>query len=802
MSDLFHFPTRKVVFTAVVFWFVLFCANPFLYAETFSVPQTTQVTLAWDANDPVPDGYTVYQRTEGQVYDYSQTVVSSSETTATVFNLDYDTTYYFVVRAFVGADESGDSNEVSFRSESAPAATYTITALPGANGTLSPSGSVSVPESEDQSFSMTPDAHYYVSDVLVDGVSVSAVSSYTFNAVTADHTISAVFSPELYTIYATAGANGSISPAAGSFVAYGADSIYTITADAGYVIADVVVDGVSMGPVSAYTFVAVSSNHTINALFSPIPENYTIMSSAGIGGAISPAGTFSAEEGSNQAYVIAADSGYAISDVTVDGLSVGPVWSYIFSDLDADHTIRAVFEKTTHTITASAGVGGTISPSGPVAVTTGSDQRFTLSASDGYQVNDLLVDGTSQGTLDSYTFTNVNGDHTIEARFSIANQAPEADAGPDQTVSGQKLVTLIGANSMDSDDGIAAFDWRQLTGPAVDLADPTADQTTFMAPAVDANGVSLEFELTVTDYSGASVKDSCIVNVTTVNHTPVADAGMDQVVEVLDAVVLDGSFSSDSDNDMLSFQWRQTGAGPAVNLVNADTATPAFTAPDVNAGGVSLTFALTVTDARGLKATDTCMVTIRTINVEPVADVRGDQAVRSGDEIVLDGSASTDSDGTIVKYRWKQTHGSPVQLADASAVVTTFIAPQPATENEVLVFELTVADDHALQSMDTCQAAVSPAADTTAPEIQLVDPASTNIKVKTNVISISGTAWDDDQVAQVRWADDMGRSGLAQGTTTWEIDNYELLSRKTTLTITAADAAGNESAVTMRIFAR
>jgi hypothetical protein len=113
-----------------------------------------------------------------------------------------------------------------------------------------------------------------------------------------------------------------------------------------------------------------------------------------------------------------------------------------------------------------------------------------------------------------------------------------------------------------------------------------------------------------------------------------------------------------------------------------------------------------------------------------------------------------------------------------------------------------VTDDQALQSMDACQEAVSPAIDTTAPVIQLIDPAGTNIKVKTNVISIAGSASDDGEVVRVDWADDTGRSGTAQGTTAWLIDHLDLVSRKTTLTITATDAGGNEGSVTIRIFVR
>jgi len=73
-----------------------------------------QVTLQWDANDPSPGGYRLYQRTSGQSYDYSSPVWSGTITTATLDGLLEGTTYHYVVRAYSGGDESGDSNEVQF----------------------------------------------------------------------------------------------------------------------------------------------------------------------------------------------------------------------------------------------------------------------------------------------------------------------------------------------------------------------------------------------------------------------------------------------------------------------------------------------------------------------------------------------------------------------------------------------------------------------------------------------------------------------------------------------------------------
>jgi hypothetical protein len=159
-----------------------------------------QVTLAWDANEPTPDGYCVYQREVGQTYDYNHPVwpadggANHAETTCVIEGLKAGTTYYFVVRAHVGTDESGDSNEVTYQPEAPAPTIYTITASAGSHGTISPSGSISVSSGAGQSFSFAPNSGYKVAAVTVDGQSVGAVSSYTFSKVTQNHSISVSFS--------------------------------------------------------------------------------------------------------------------------------------------------------------------------------------------------------------------------------------------------------------------------------------------------------------------------------------------------------------------------------------------------------------------------------------------------------------------------------------------------------------------------------------------------------------------------------------------------------------------------------
>jgi hypothetical protein len=122
--------------------------------------------------------------------------------------------------------------------------------------------------------------------------------------------------------------------------------------------------------------------------------------------------------GAEQAFAISANACYSIADVVVDGSSVGAVSGYTFTNVTADHTISASFALINYTIAASAGTGGSISPSGNVSVGCGSDQAFSISAAACYHILDVTVDGGSVGAVSGYTFTNVQANHTIAASFA------------------------------------------------------------------------------------------------------------------------------------------------------------------------------------------------------------------------------------------------------------------------------------------------------------------------------------------------------------------------------------------------
>jgi hypothetical protein len=299
--------------------------------------------------------------------------------------------------------------------------TVTITASAGTGGSISPSGSLTVPPGGNASFIIAPDPGYLLLSVIVDGANRGAVSNYTFTNVTANHTIAAHFKPVTYTITATAEANGAISSPGVNTVNPGGSMTFTITPDAGYHVADALVDGLSVGAMTSYTITKVTANHTITITFA---ENawFIIDSSSGSNGTISPSGRGSVLGGTNQRFTITPAAGYRVADLLVDGSSVGSLTSYTFYNVQAVHAISASFTQDVYTIIASVTnwddsftVYGDITPKGMITVNRGDSRTYTITPNAGYMVYSVLVDGVQKGGITSYTFSDISANHTIDA---------------------------------------------------------------------------------------------------------------------------------------------------------------------------------------------------------------------------------------------------------------------------------------------------------------------------------------------------------------------------------------------------
>ena len=180
-------------------------------------------------------------------------------------------------------------------------------------------------------------------------------------------------------------------------------------------VADVQVDGASVGVVTSYTFSDVRADHDIVATFSSVP-NYTlaVTLAAGVGGRPSAIASYPQGTLVDYAYSLT-DPCYQDLVVTLDGAPAPAEGSVL---MNAGHELAVSASPTSFSIDASAGGGGTISPDGRTGVPCGGSQAYAITPQTLHRIADVKVDGTSAGTPSTYTFSDVRSSHTIAATFA------------------------------------------------------------------------------------------------------------------------------------------------------------------------------------------------------------------------------------------------------------------------------------------------------------------------------------------------------------------------------------------------
>ncbi len=328
-------------------------------------------------------------------------------------------------------------------------------------------------------------------------------------------------------------------------------------------------------------------------------------------------------------------------------------------------------------------------------------------------VASTTVSGLTQGTYIFKLTVTDNSNGTGSSLDTIivkgaANLPPYSNAGADQTITlPVSTVTVDGSASKDQDNGglISSFAWSQSSGPSTGtIATATKASTTI-------SGLQLGtyvFKLVVTDASGATDTDSLKVTVkAAANLPPISNAGADQTITLpVNSVNVDGSASKDQDNGGLisSYAWSQA-SGPSSATIGA--ATKATTTISALVQGTYI-FKLKVTDASGATATDSLIITVKmAANVPPVANAGTSKSITLPVNTVnLDGSLSTDADGTIASYSWVQISGpstsSIANATSAKTAVNNLIAGQ-------YTFELTVKDNAGASSKAQVKITVSSA---------------------------------------------------------------------------------------------
>jgi len=335
-------------------------------------------------------------------------------------------------------------------------------------------------------------------------------------------------------------------------------------------------------------------------------------------------------------------------------------------------------------------------------------------------------------------------------------QLPVANAGADQQVEPGALVTLSGAASSDPEDRPLSYVWSQVSGPSVSLSSSSVVAPTFTAPSGPA---TLTFSLVVRAGSQSSVADTVTVGVA----APAPSKGSVNVASAADVTassqnVAEGQSASKAVDNIVSGypadasaewstvkgkagSWIQLSWASAQTLervvfydrpneadrVTSGTLTfsdgssvdvgalpddgTALVVPFPERSTTSLRFTVTGTSSTtlnvGLAELEawTSGPVDPPVVVLPTARAGDDQAVKSGDLVTLDGSASSSGSGGALTYAWEQTDGPVVQLSSTSSSAPSFSAPEgPAS----LVFALTVSNSAGTSTTDAVTVTVAP----------------------------------------------------------------------------------------------
>ncbi len=324
-------------------------------------------------------------------------------------------------------------------------AIHHILASSGSNGAIAPTGNLSLFDGDSEIFAFIPDPGYEIDDVLVDEISKGALDSYTFSNVQTNHSIEVRFLP-------IAGISTFV-PEADAYVHGGSYANRNFGEDERLVVKT------STNP--EYTRESYL-RFDLSGIQNPIKSAKLQMKLASIDGSQAKHNLMHVEDDgwgettitwSNKpsaSEVVATKTppgqgdwiefditGEAESARTSDGKmslalkadASSEVLAIYYSreagSANAPRIILSAPDSVHYTITATAGDGGSISPDGEISVLEGGSQFFTFIADSGYKVENVMVNGISQGPLETYEFTNINVNSTIHVTFSIVQSAKD-----------------------------------------------------------------------------------------------------------------------------------------------------------------------------------------------------------------------------------------------------------------------------------------------------------------------------------------------------------------------------------------
>ena len=298
--------------------------------------------------------------------------------------------------------------------------TYTIYSSYIGGGYIYPLGFTSVNNNSNQTYTITPFSGFYLDSLLVNGVKVNNSNSYTFNSISKNNIIKAIFKPlSIYSVSLSSNpANSGTTSGSGNYNAGSSVSV-TATPNSGYVFTNWTENGTAVSSNASYTF-TINANRTLVANFTQqTPSTYSVSlsSNPANSGTTSGAGNYNA--GSSVSVTATPNSGYVFTNWTENGTVVSSNASYTFT-INANRTLVANFTQqtpSTYSVSLSSNPANSGTTSGSGNYNAGSSVSLTATPNSGYVFTNWTENGNAVSSNASYTFT-INANRTLVANFT------------------------------------------------------------------------------------------------------------------------------------------------------------------------------------------------------------------------------------------------------------------------------------------------------------------------------------------------------------------------------------------------
>ena len=290
-------------------------------------------------------------------------------------------------------------------------------------GAVSQGGSVTV--------SAVPKQNYTFSGWFIDNNKVSTSTNYTIKNINSSMNVVAKFTQRSVTVRVSSNNNDAGNVVGGGNITYGGETTLSAKAYNGYVFTGWKEGDTIISTDASIKLSNLQYDRKITAIFDRTSHTLTLAANPADGGTVSGGGTF--KLGTGTTIKATPNKGYIFKGWTVNSQVVSRDASFKINNVDQDYTCTAIFEKEgVQTFEISSGVattGGSIAPSGKLAIAKGNSITYTITPKAGFAILAVAVDGNQVGAVGTYTFTNVTGPHTISAAFV------QTDAGKKATVS-------------------------------------------------------------------------------------------------------------------------------------------------------------------------------------------------------------------------------------------------------------------------------------------------------------------------------------------------------------------------------